>query len=174
MIDFIPSAKQYAAAKAMENVGRSCPGLHFPDVLAPWGAPESGDGVNADAGLMSNGPYSTMPIIWAWEYSSHSNLTEIKEKWFPLVKGEADFFSCFLQELPANDTHRDGYLHDMGDCTNESPGKCQVSTLSRFSHICIQVVAGVDVRACVLWLQMRDTVLTLSMMRRSFDVPFFA
>ena len=63
-------------------------------------------------------------------------------RWFPLVKGEADFFSCFLQELPANDTHRDGFLHDIGDCTNESPGKCQ----------------------------MRDTVLTLSMMRRSFDV----
>jgi hypothetical protein len=55
MLDFIPSAKQYAAAKSMENVGRACGGLHFPDVLAPWGAPESGDGVNADAGLMSNG-----------------------------------------------------------------------------------------------------------------------
>jgi hypothetical protein len=34
MLDFIPSAKQYAAAKAMENVGRVCGGLHFPDVLA--------------------------------------------------------------------------------------------------------------------------------------------
>jgi hypothetical protein len=55
MLDFMPSARQYAAAKSMENVGRSCGGLHFPDVLAPWGAPESGDGVNADAGLMSNG-----------------------------------------------------------------------------------------------------------------------
>lgn len=55
MLDFMPSARQYATAKSMENVGRPCGGLHFPDVLAPWGAPESGDGVNADAGLMSNG-----------------------------------------------------------------------------------------------------------------------
>ena len=92
---------------------------------------------------MSNGPYSTLPIVWAWEYGARENLTEIRERWFPLVKGEADFFSCFLQELPANATGpHDGYLHDLGDCTNESPGKCQ----------------------------MRDTVLTLSMMRRSFDI----
>jgi|EP01047_Picozoa_sp_COSAG01_P016398 hypothetical protein len=143
MLDFMPSARAYAKAKSMENVGRPCPGLHYPDVLAPWGAPESGDGVNADAGLMSNGPYSTMPIIWGFEYGARKNLTEIRERWFPLVKGEADFFSCFLQELPANASGpRDSYLHDLGDCTNESPGKCQ----------------------------MRDTVLTLSMMRRSFDV----
>lgn len=47
---------------------QECPGLHYPDVLAPWGAAMSADGVNADAGLMSNGPYSNMPIIWAWEY----------------------------------------------------------------------------------------------------------
>eukprot|EP01050_Picozoa_sp_SAG11_P014935 SAG11_NODE_1888_length_4115_cov_2.442480_2_plen_221_part_00 len=108
----------------------------------PWGAPESGDGVNADAGLMSNGPYSTMPLVWAWEYGARKNLSEI-QRWFPLLKGEADFFSCFLQELPPNATGpHDGFLHDLGDCTNESPGKCQ----------------------------MRDTVLTLSMTRRSFDV----
>lgn len=83
-----------------------------------------------------------MPIVWAWEYGSRTNLSEVKEHWYPLVKGECDFFACFLQELPENDTHHDNYLHDVGDCTNESPGKCA----------------------------MRDTVLTLSMMRRSFDV----
>ena len=80
--------------------------------------------MRADAGLMSNGPYSTMPIIWAWEYGSRENLSEIKSRWFPLVKGEADFFSCFLQRL--NGTEDDGFLHDIGDCTNESPGQCQM------------------------------------------------
>lgn len=93
--------------------------------------------MNEDAGLMSNGPYSTMPIVWAWEYGSRANKTEMKERWWPLVKGEADFFACFLQLDPA-----DGYLHDLHDCTNESPGLCPS----------------------------KDTVLTLSMMRRSFDV----
>ena len=55
MLDFMPLAEQYAKIRSLEAVNKSCPGLHFPDVLAPWGVPESGDGVNADAGLMSNG-----------------------------------------------------------------------------------------------------------------------
>lgn len=132
-----PRDDRYAAARSQQALGKVCPGLHFPDVLAPWGAPMSADGVNADAGLMSNGPYSNMPIVWAWEYGSHANLTEIKERWFPLVKGEADFFQCWLQ---LNTT--DWYVHDMHDCTNESPALCAT----------------------------RDTVLTMSMVRRSFDV----
>ena len=49
-----------------------------------------------------------------------------------------EFFSCFLQP----NVTEDEYLHDLRDCTNESPGACQTF----------------------------DTVLTLSMMRRSFDV----
>lgn len=27
-----------------------------------------------------------MPIIWAWEYGSRGNLSDVKERWFPLVK----------------------------------------------------------------------------------------
>ena len=65
-----------------------------------------------------------MPIIWAWEYGSRQNLSQIRSRWFPLIKGEADFFTCFLQRL--NGTEDDGFLHDVGDCTNESPGKCQM------------------------------------------------
>ena len=137
MLDYMPEAAKYAKAKAMLSVNRSCPGLHYPDVLAPWGVSESSDGLAADAGLMSNGPYSTMPIVWLWEYGDRENKTEILERYFPLVKGETDFFSCFLT-LNASD----GYLHDLHDCTNESPGLCPSS----------------------------DTVMTLSMMRRCFDV----
>jgi hypothetical protein len=55
--------------------------------------------VNADAGLMSNGPYSNMPIVWAWEYGDRSNMTEIKERWFPLVKGEVDKRFCLRQQF---------------------------------------------------------------------------
>ena len=79
-----------------------------------------------------------MPIVWAWEYGDRTNKTEIKEKWWPLVKGQVDFFSCFLQK---NETD-DGYLHDLHDCTNESPGVCP----------------GMD------------TTLTISLMKRSFDI----
>jgi len=38
-----------------------------------------------------------MPIIWGWEYGGRANMTEIKQRWYPLVKGEADFFACWLQ-----------------------------------------------------------------------------
>ena len=64
-------------------------GLHYPDVLAPWGVAEGADGVNADAGLNSNGPFSTMPVVWEWEFGDRANLSRVKEKLFPLVKGEA-------------------------------------------------------------------------------------
>ena len=40
---------------------------------------------------------SNLPIVWGWEYGDQSNLAEIKERWWPLVKGEADFFACWLQ-----------------------------------------------------------------------------
>ena len=192
MLSYAPLAAEYAATKSKLILGHACPGLHFPDVLAPWGFQEGADGLTEDAGLNSNGPYSNMPLVWAWEYGDRENLAEIKEKWFPLIKGEArlsppsgafhksrnppqrsviphcaphcgartaswmtnrwggafcffamqaDFFSCFLQaNVSSNVT--DGYLHDPRDCTNESPAPC-----SSF-----------------------DTVMTLSMMRRSFDV----
>jgi hypothetical protein len=61
MLDSMPSAREYAAEKAQLALNITCPGLHYPDVLAPWGVSESADGVNADAGLNSNGPFSTMP-----------------------------------------------------------------------------------------------------------------
>jgi hypothetical protein len=162
MLDYIPKAEAYAAAKAQHVLNITCPGLHYPDVLAPWGFEESGDGINKDAGLDSNGPCkllvcelfvcssssflpfflnsidANMPIIWAWEYGDRKNKTEIMEKWWPLVKGEVDFFTCYLQKNATDD----GYLHVLHDCTNESPGIC----------------AGMD------------TTLTLSLMKRSFDV----
>eukprot|EP01046_Picozoa_sp_COSAG06_P005933 COSAG06_NODE_271_length_18677_cov_157.113360_4_plen_134_part_00 len=58
-------------------------------------------------------------VIWEWEYGDRSNVTRVKEKLFPLVKGEADFFSCWLQ---LNES--DGKLHDLHDCTSESKGIC--------------------------------------------------
>ena len=138
MLSYAPLAAEYAATKSKLILNKTCPGLHFPDVLAPFGFQEGANGLTEDAGLNSNSPYSNLPLLWAWEYGDRENLTEIKEKWFPLIKGEADFFSCFLQ---AN-ASLDAYLHDPHDCTNESPAAC-----SSF-----------------------DTVMTLSMMKRSFDV----
>jgi hypothetical protein len=52
-----------------------------------------------------------LPIIWAWEYGDRSNLTEVRERWFPLVKGVSDFFICWL-ELEETD----GLMHDNHDC----------------------------------------------------------
>lgn len=120
MLDFMPSAHKYAAAKSQLALNITCGGLHFPDVLAPWGVAEGADGVNADAGLNSNGPFSTMPCVWEWEFGDRSNLSRVREKLWPLVKGEADFFSCWLQK---NETT--GYYHDLHDCTSESAGVCQ-------------------------------------------------
>lgn len=119
MLASMPLARKYAAEKAQIALNISCPGLHFPDVLAPWGVPESADGVNSDAGLNSNGPFSTMPVIWEWEYGDRSNVTRVREKLFPLVKGEVEFFTCWLQ---LNETT--GFYHDLHDCTSESAGLC--------------------------------------------------
>ena len=52
-----------------------------------------------------------MPLVWAWEYGDRGNLTEVRERWFPLVKGVSDFFVCWL-ELDAVD----GLMHDNHDC----------------------------------------------------------
>ena len=43
-------SQAYAQAKARQALGHSCPGLHFPDVMAPWGYQEGANGVNEDAG----------------------------------------------------------------------------------------------------------------------------
>jgi hypothetical protein len=120
MLASMPAAHAYAAAKSELALNISCGGLHYPDVLAPWGVSESADGVNADAGLNSNGPFSTMPVIWEWEYGDRSNITRVKEKLFPLVKGEVDFFTCWLQKNQST-----GLYHDLHDCTSESKGVCQ-------------------------------------------------
>ena len=86
MLDSMPLAEEYAKARSELALGKACAGLHYPDVLAPNGAPESADGVNADAGLMSNGPYSNMPLVWAFEYGDQTNIEEMKYRWFPLIK----------------------------------------------------------------------------------------
>ena len=52
-----------------------------------------------------------LPIIWGWEYGDRGNLTEIRERWFPLVKGVSDFFVCWLELDEA-----DGLYHDNHDC----------------------------------------------------------
>ena len=91
-------------------------------MLAPWGHAESGDGLNADAGLMSNGPYSTLLAAWEWEYGDRVDVARLRGKLWPLLKGEADFFGCWLRPLGGGDD--DGYLHDMHDCTSESGGGC--------------------------------------------------
>ena len=67
MLDSMPLAHKYAAEKSQLALNITCGGLHYPDVLAPWGVSESADGVNSDAGLNSNGPFSTMPVVWEWE-----------------------------------------------------------------------------------------------------------
>jgi hypothetical protein len=120
MLDSMPLAHAYAAQKSELALNITCGGLHFPDVLAPWGVSESADGVNSDAGLNSNGPFSTMPVVWEWEYGARANMSRIKEKLFPLVKGEVEFFSCWLQKNAST-----GYFHDLHDCTSESAGVCQ-------------------------------------------------
>lgn len=137
MLDFMPSATAYAEAKSQLVFNKTCPGLHFPDVLAPWGFAEGDDGVNADAGLMSNGAYANLPIVWAWEYGARANLSVIEHAWWPLIKGNADFYACWMQYNMST-----GYYHDLHDCTNESPGICTSM----------------------------DTVLTLSMARRTLEV----
>ena len=89
-------------------------------------------------------PFTNLPIIWAFEYSGRGNVTEIKEKWWPLIKGDADFWSCFLSQLP-NKTQDEGCLHLLSACTNENwhTEECPSN---------------------------RDTTRPLSMMRRSLSV----
>lgn len=40
LLDFVPSAKQYAIERSQASLNRTCGGLHFPHVLAPWGVPQ--------------------------------------------------------------------------------------------------------------------------------------
>ena len=92
MLAFAPKAKLYAAAKSQLILNRTCPGLHYPDVLAPWGFQEGADGPGEDAGLNSNGPYSNMPIVWAFEYGNRENVDEIRERWWPLCVAQQSAF----------------------------------------------------------------------------------
>lgn len=97
--------------------------------------------------------------------TARSNMTEIRQRWLPLIKGEADFFTCWLQHNASLDkfdlccrlVHATvptqqpapllrSYLHDIHDCTNESPTLCDKM----------------------------DTVLTLSLMRRYGRGPWSA
>ena len=59
-----------------------------PDVLAPWGHAESSAGVASDAGLMSNGPYTTLPAVWEWEYGDRADVARLRGKLWPLLKGQ--------------------------------------------------------------------------------------
>ena len=59
---------------------------------------------------MSSGPFVMLPIVWGWEYGARRNLAEVKERWFPLVKGVADFFACWL-ELDEADGFMPGLQH---------------------------------------------------------------
>ena len=157
MLDSMPLAHKYAAEKSQLALNITCGGLHYPDVLAPWGVSESADGVNSDAGLNSNGPFSTMPVVWEWEYGDRSNKTRIEEKLFPLVKGEVDFFSCWLQ---LNETT--GFFHDLHDCTSESAGVCQgqdstmtLSMARRSFDVVAAMAAAVGEPADPKWAEVR-------------------
>lgn len=74
-----------------------------------------------------------LPIVWGWEYGARTNLTEINQRWFPLVKGVSDFFACWF-ELDETD----GFMHDNHDCFTmpgavECTAKDSVKTLSMVS-----------------------------------------
>lgn len=84
--------------------------------------------------------FAMLPIVWGWEYGDRGNLTEIRERWFPLVKGVSDFFVCWL-ELD----ERDGLMHDNHDCFT-IPGEAECRE------------------------DKKDSTKTLAMVRRSLDV----
>jgi hypothetical protein len=141
VLAFVPSAKHYAVKRSEANLNRTCSGLHFPHVLAPWGVPQYSDpfpNYSDREGAMSSGPFVMLPIIWGWEYGGRQNLTGVKERWFPLVKGVSDFFACWL-ELDETD----GFLHDKHDCFT-MPGKTECTG--------------------------EDSTKTLAMVRRALDV----
>ena len=61
LLDFIPSAEQYAIERSRASLNRSCSGLHFPHVLAPWGVPQYSSpypNYSDREGTMSSGPVS--------------------------------------------------------------------------------------------------------------------
>lgn len=144
ILAFAPSAKQYAVKRSQANLNRTCHGMHFPHVLAPWGVPQYSQpfpNFSDREGAMSSGPFVMLPIIWGWEFGNRQNLTEVKERWFPLVKGVADFFACWL-ELDETD----GFMHDKHDCFT-TPGDTACTGQDK-----------------------QDSTKTLAMVRRTFDV----
>ena len=111
-------------------------------------------------------------VIWEWEYGDRSNVTRVKEKLFPLVKGEADFFSCWLQ---LNET--DGKLHDLHDCTSESKGICagmdSTMTLSmarRSFDVVSEMATFVGETVDPKWCDAKTTPLCVSLLLMFRDV----
>ena len=112
LLDYMPQAALEAANISESVLGHACGGLHYPDHLAPFGfGPTVGP---SDGPHNSNGPYTIMPALWAWEYTR--NVTELATSIYPLVKGQVDFFSCYLQKDPKTGTslknHRESLLQD--------------------------------------------------------------
>ena len=61
LLDFIPLAEQYAIERSQASLNRSCSGLHFPHVLAPWGLPQYSapyPNYSDREGTISSGPVS--------------------------------------------------------------------------------------------------------------------
>lgn len=61
LLDFIPQAERYAIERSQASLNRSCSGLHFPHVLAPWGVPQYSSpypNYSDREGAMSSGPVS--------------------------------------------------------------------------------------------------------------------
>ena len=61
LLDFIPLAEQYAIERSQASLNRSCSGLHFPHVLAPWGVPQYSapyPNYSDREGTISSGPVS--------------------------------------------------------------------------------------------------------------------
>ena len=61
LLDFIPSAEQYAIERSRASLNRSCSGLYFPHVLAPWGVPQYSSpypNYSDREATMSSGPVS--------------------------------------------------------------------------------------------------------------------
>eukprot|EP00947_MAST-08B_sp_MAST-8B-sp1_P003433 g3433.t1 len=98
-------------------------------MCGPNGEPavsRASDFKGADASVEATILHRVMLVVWEWEYGAYARSAvalkdggRVRTALWPLIKGQADFFGCWLQ---LNST--DGYYHDPFDCTSESRGLC--------------------------------------------------
>ena len=106
-------------ASLLECVRDSPEALHFPCGIGPFGHVSGGNGPSpgGDWELRWCGMFAAVPLISQWEYFREAPFGS--EVLLPLLSGLADYWRCWLQQVPTSDG---GYVLQDNDDNNAEQG----------------------------------------------------